>query len=234
MAKKTAHKAKKINSKKKTGRYYLTLSLFSMVSCLVVFVVGNYFNKPQLPCANTKTCQSDLSQHIDNKAIATFEGHTITPPKIDLAQALTPAVLGANTTTGEKHVYIDLSTQRLYAYQGDTEYMDTYIASGKWNPTPVGNFHIWEKLVATRMAGGEGASAYDLPNVPYVMYFYQDYGLHGAYWHNNFGHMMSHGCVNERIVDAKKLYEWADLGTPVSVCNSFTTPNNCMQTNPIN
>ncbi len=37
---------------------------------------------------------------------------------------------------------------------------------------------------------------------PWVMYFYQDYGIHGAYWHNNFGHMMSHGCVNMRIVDA--------------------------------
>ena len=90
------------------------------------------------------------------------------------------------------------------------------------------------------MAGGSGADAYDLPNVPYVMYFYQDYGLHGAYWHNNFGHPMSHGCVNERIVDAKALYEWADgpsgdqPGTAVSVCNSFSPPNNCVQKNPIN
>ncbi len=118
--------------------------------------------------------------------------------------------------------------------------MDTFIASGKWDPTPVGNFHIWEKLVSTTMAGGSGADAYNLPNVPYVMYFYQDYGLHGAYWHNNFGHPMSHGCVNERIVDAKALYEWADgpsgdqPGTAVSVCNSFSPPNNCVQKNPIN
>lgn len=37
---------------------------------------------------------------------------------------------------------------------------------------------------------------YDLPNVPYTMYFYQGYGLHGTYWHNNFGTPMSHGCVN--------------------------------------
>ena len=83
------------------------------------------------------------------------------------------------------------------------------------------------------MKGGSGADAYDLPNVPYVMYFYQDFGLHGAYWHDNFGHMMSHGCINERFVDAKTLYEWADVGTAVSICNSFSEPNNCQQTNPI-
>jgi lipoprotein-anchoring transpeptidase ErfK/SrfK len=65
------------------------------------------------------------------------------------------------------------------------------------------------------------------------MYFYQDYGLHGAYWHNNFGHPMSHGCINERIVDAKTLYGWADVGTPVSICNSFSAPNNCVQNDPI-
>ncbi|MDE2026797.1 MAG: L,D-transpeptidase, partial [Patescibacteria group bacterium] len=103
----------------------------------------------------------------------------------------------------------------------------------------IGNFHVWEKLVATRMTGGEGADAYDLPNVPWVMYFYHDFGLHGAYWHDNFGHTMSHGCVNMRQVDAKALFSWVDgpdgskLGTPVSICNQFTN-GQCVQDNPIN
>ncbi|SRR6266568_272993 len=239
MAKKASRKTKKISTKKKTGGYYLKLTVLSLASCLVVFVAGNHFVKAQSPCANSKTCQSDLTQQIDNNATGTFEGHAITPPKIDLAAALPTSVLGASTATGEKHIYVDLSTQKLYAYQGDSKIFETYISSGKWDPTPVGNFHIWEKLVATRMAGGSGPDAYDLPNVPYVMYFYQDFGLHGAYWHNNFGHMMSHGCVNERFVDAKTLYEWADgptgdtPGTAVSICNSFSEPDNCVQNNPI-
>ncbi len=70
------------------------------------------------------------------------------------------------------------------------------------------------------MTGGEGEEYYDLPNVPYVMFFYNDdvdksegFSLHGAYWHNNFGHPMSHGCVNMRIVDAKALYDWVDPPT---------------------
>lgn len=171
-----------------------------------------------------------------------FQGRKIIPPKIDLAMDLSKSassVLGATAAKGDKHIYVDLATQTLYAYQGKTEVMKTLISSGKWGRTPAGNFNVWTKLRATRMAGGEGADAYDLPNVPYVMYFYNDFGLHGAYWHNNFGHPMSHGCVNMRIVDAQKLFNWVDaptsdqLGTPVSVCNKFTAPNNCEQENPV-
>jgi lipoprotein-anchoring transpeptidase ErfK/SrfK len=231
MAKKTSKKTKKI--KQKTGSYYLRLTVLSLTSCLVAFILGNYFIKPQIPCANSQSCKTDLTQQIDNNAVGTFDGHKVIPPKIDLATALPKSVLGTSTETSDKHIYVDLTTQKLYAYDGDTKYMETYISSGKWDPTPVGNFHIWEKLIATRMKGGSGADAYDLPNVPYVMYFYEDFGLHGAYWHDNFGHMMSHGCVNERFVDAKTLYEWADVGTAVSICNSFSEPNNCQQTNPI-
>src|SRR6185437_4781032 len=173
MAKKASRKIKK--PRKKTGEYYLKLTVLALVSSLVAFNAGNHFMKQQGPCANSQSCQSDLTQQIDNNATGTFEGHTITPPKIDLANALPNSVLGDSTNAGDKHIYVDLTTQKLYAYQGDTKFMETYISSGKWDPTPVGNFHIWEKLVATRMKGGSGADAYDLPNVPYVMYFYQDF-----------------------------------------------------------
>jgi len=36
------------------------------------------------------------------------------------------------------------------------------------------------------------------------------FSLHGAYWHNNFGHPMSHGCVNMKIADAEKIYYWTN------------------------
>jgi len=71
------------------------------------------------------------------------------------------------------------------------------------------------------------------------MYFYKDFGLHAAYWHDNFGHPMSHGCVNMRLIDAKKLYDWADgpvsgqPGTPVSICDQFKEPGTCIQNQPI-
>ena len=58
---------------------------------------------------------------------------------------------------------------------------------------------------------------YSLQDVPYVMYFYKDYGLLGTYWHNNFGTPMSHGCVNLQTNDAKWLYNFASVGTVVRV-----------------
>ncbi len=242
MAKTTSHKRKLSHPKSgKTVGHYIRLYFISILTGLAVFFVGNYFTKSSAPCANSKTCQSDLTLTIDNDSFGLFQGRKVVPPKIDLAlDSYRSAVLGTNDPSADKHVYVDLATQKLYAYEGQKEIFQTLIASGKWGRTPVGNFNIWQKLRATRMAGGSGADAYDLPNVPYVMYFYHDFGLHGAYWHNNFGHTMSHGCVNMRIVDARTVFEWADgptdghLGTPVSVCNSFTQPNNCVQNNPVN
>jgi len=58
---------------------------------------------------------------------------------------------------------------------------------------------------------------YDLANVPWTMFFYAGYAIHGTYWHNNFGHPMSHGCVNMTTTEAKWLYEWAPKGTLVVV-----------------
>ena len=39
------------------------------------------------------------------------------------------------------------------------------------------------------------------------------YSIHGAYWHNNFGHPMSHGCVNMKTEDAEQIYNWANPPT---------------------
>lgn len=229
------------DSRLKTIAFYFRAYFLSLVVGISVFTLSTVFFKTQPACANSGSCLSDLKLQINNSAIGMFEGHVVTPPKIDIAmEILKPSVLGADVPNGTKHIYVDLSTQTLYAYQGDTLIMQTPISSGRWDPTPVGNFHIWEKLLATRMAGGQGPDAYDLPNVPFVMYFYNDFGLHGAYWHNNFGHTMSHGCVNMRIVDAQALYNWADgpsgdtLGTAVSTCNHFSAPNTCIQDSPIN
>jgi lipoprotein-anchoring transpeptidase ErfK/SrfK len=227
--------ARKKHLTRNNAGYYLKIYFLSVFSGLAVFLTGTFILNTQEPCANSKTCQSDLVEHIENKAPATFQGHTIIPPEIDVSKDIPGAVLGENVAAGEKHIYVDLSTQKLHAYQGTEKVMETFISSGKWNRTPVGNYNVWLRLRATRMSGGSGADYYNLPNVPYTMFFYGDYGIHGAYWHNNFGHAMSHGCVNMRIVDARDLYNWAEgpsagkKGTPVSVCNSFTGPNNCEQ-----
>lgn len=146
---------------------------------------------------------------------AWFLNEPVSPLGMPLAQVQKPVpVLGE--TTDEKWIDIDLSTQTLRAMEGDRVIYEFKISSGKWAPTPVGEYRIWIKLRYTKMSGGskEKHTYYYLPNVPYVMYFYQGYGIHGAYWHNNFGQPMSHGCVNMAIPDAEKMYEWADPVMP--------------------
>jgi lipoprotein-anchoring transpeptidase ErfK/SrfK len=82
-----------------------------------------------------------------------------------------------------------------------------------YTPTPIGEFAIYSKVRSQTMSG----PGYTLPNVQFVAYFYTSYAIHGTYWHDNFGHPMSHGCVNMRDLDAQWLYSWAPIGTPVSV-----------------
>lgn len=199
-----------------------------------------FFARAQVFCANSLSCIHNLNAEIDNNSIGFVDGHAVTPPKIDLADTSENSpVLGVTSTTGEKHIYVDLAKQTLYAFQGSTLFMDTLVSTGKWHPTPPGDYRIWIKIRSTRMSGGSGNDAYDLPNVPFVMFFAnsqvseaQGFSLHGAYWHDNFGHEMSHGCVNMRPVDAETIYNWADPpttgstthataqnpGTAVSIC----------------
>lgn len=129
-------------------------------------------------------------------------------------------ILGETTQPkGEKWIEVDLSDQKLYMKEGDTNAGSFLISAGKWAPTLTGEWRIWTKLRYARMQGGSKAlgTYYDLPNVPYTMYYYQGYGIHGAYWHNNFGHPMSHGCINMRPEEAGVVFKWADIGTKVIV-----------------
>ena len=115
---------------------------------------------------------------------------------------------------GKRWIDVNLSEQRVYAYEGDIVVNSFIVSTGTARtPTVTGKFKIWIKLKSTTMSG----PGYYLTNVPYTMYFHGDYGLHGTYWHNNFGTPMSHGCVNLSIPDAQWLYNWAFEGTEVNV-----------------
>jgi lipoprotein-anchoring transpeptidase ErfK/SrfK len=115
---------------------------------------------------------------------------------------------------GEHWIEVNLSEQRVYAWEGDVLMNSFLVSTGTWQtPTVTGTFSIWNKTRIQAMSG----PGYYLPNVPFVMYFYKDYGFHGTYWHNNFGTPMSHGCVNLTIPDSEWLYNWASYGTVVKV-----------------
>jgi LysM repeat protein len=113
-----------------------------------------------------------------------------------------------------REIVVDLSNSSVYAYEDGVLVYEVLGSTGlPATPTVQGSFTVRTKVRAQTMSG----PGYWLPNVEWVMYFYQGYALHGAYWHNNFGQPMSHGCVNLTNEDARWLYEWAEVGTPVTV-----------------
>jgi len=161
----------------------------------------------------------EQTQELDSDNSAIFLNRRV--PFKDTVANLRSDILGEQTAVGEKRIEIDLSDQRLYMKEGERTVGDFLVSTGKWAPTPTGEWRIWTKLRYTRMKGGSKAlgTFYDLPNVPYTMYYYQGYGIHGAYWHNNFGQPMSHGCVNMRPEEAGIVFNWASVGTRVVVHN---------------
>lgn len=121
--------------------------------------------------------------------------------------------ISAHWGTGRELV-VDLSTQMAYAFDNGVLMRSALVSTGiPATPTVQGEYAIWHKTPSQTMSG----PGYYLPNVQWVMYFYQGYGFHGTYWHNNFGNPMSHGCVNMTNDDAYWFYQFADYGTPVWV-----------------
>jgi lipoprotein-anchoring transpeptidase ErfK/SrfK len=133
--------------------------------------------------------------------------------------ATTPSVKVAKTVetlqkSDQRWIQVDLSQQKLIAWEGNKPVYAIVISSGKKStPTHIGTFKIQSKHKSTRMRG----RGYDLPNVPYAMFYSGNYGIHGAYWHKNFGTPVSRGCVNLAPNHAKWLFNWASIGTPVVI-----------------
>lgn len=123
-----------------------------------------------------------------------------------------------------KKIVVNLTQQRLTAYENDNIVYEARISSGlpgKEVPdgtrTPRGKFHITSKMPSKHMGSIRASGApdnYILPGVPWTSFFIFETGVafHGTFWHNNFGTPMSHGCINMRNEDAKWLFRWV---TPV-------------------
>jgi len=117
-------------------------------------------------------------------------------------------------TASGKSIVVSNDKQRIYAYENGQLIRSHLVSTGlPATPTVLGDYKIYVKYLADDMSGPD----YFLPQVPYTMYFYQGYGIHGTYWHNSFGRPMSHGCVNLPISEAQWFFEWAEVGTPVRV-----------------
>lgn len=129
---------------------------------------------------------------------------------------LSPDVPGEN-----KLVEVRLNDQLLLAYENGKVVFATRIStgakkmSGKYT-TPDGDFITFHKRPTRHMAAGDIASnGFDLPGVPWVLYITKGgISFHGTYWHNDYGHPHSHGCINLAPQVAKWLYRWTLPSVP--------------------
>jgi lipoprotein-anchoring transpeptidase ErfK/SrfK len=171
--------------------------------------------------ASTGSATSEASQAAaapqatETPVVMVMERSADVPEKQPVAPSSNaPLPVAATDGSGSRWIDVDLTNQMVYAYTGDTVINSFLVSTGTWlTPTVTGQYHIYVKYRAAPMSG----PGYYLPDVPYIMYFYKGYGLHGTYWHSNFGTPMSHGCVNLRTDEAAWLYNWASVGTLVNV-----------------
>jgi lipoprotein-anchoring transpeptidase ErfK/SrfK len=117
-------------------------------------------------------------------------------------------------TNNGRAIVVSISQQRIYAFENGNMVHTHLVSTGRpETPTVLGDYEVYVKFVADDMSGPD----YFLPQVPYTMYFYRGYAIHGTYWHSAFGRTMSHGCVNLPVHEAQWFFEFASVGTPVRV-----------------
>lgn len=234
-------KTKSSPQKKKTSKRWILVLILFILLLIVAFTVwlalpgwialarssaapipGNMLVKPSLTFTATATATATATPTLTP---------TPTPTSTPTATA-TPTLVPSDTpyptqpptdipedpvavVDTEGHwIDIDLSDQTLYAYDGEDLVASFLVSTGTYlHPTVTGQYSIYVKYLYTDMRG----DGYYLPDVPYTMYFYDGYGIHGTYWHSNFGTPMSHGCVNMETGDAKWLFNWSSIGTLVNI-----------------
>jgi lipoprotein-anchoring transpeptidase ErfK/SrfK len=128
-------------------------------------------------------------------------------------------VAAAAKAKAQKTIVVSVGQQMLWAYKGNKVVLSSYVSTGRTGfDTPLGSFAVLSKLPSQTMEGVIGGEYYNVPDVPWVLYFTTSgHALHGTYWHDNFGMPMSHGCVNLPLDVAAWLYKWTPEGTPVQI-----------------
>jgi lipoprotein-anchoring transpeptidase ErfK/SrfK len=161
----------------------------------------------------------------------TVGGFYVMMSQLKLAHPQIPADVGEH----EKWIDVDLTRQQLVAFEGRRPVFATLISSGRKNPddpehnyaTPPGSYRIREKHVTATMDADTAADGpYSIEDVPWVMYFQGSYALHGAFWHDSFGNMRSHGCVNMSPEDARTVFAWSDPPLPNGWHGVFSKDDN--------
>ena len=132
---------------------------------------------------------------------------------------MTAPATGLFSTTKLKVIDVSLSAQRIRLLEDGVQVFAAPVATGvRGADTPPGTYEVLYKMRTARFRGtNPDGSRYDIPNVNYVLAFFGDYTIHGAYWRSVFGRPGSAGCISMTDANARIVYEWADTGTKVVI-----------------
>ncbi|MHB1134103.1 MAG: L,D-transpeptidase family protein [Chloroflexota bacterium] len=122
-------------------------------------------------------------------------------------------------TQPDKLIEVNLSNQTMYLHEGGNVVRAIRVATGVTRAeTPTGSYMVTYRAPQLRMRGTNPSGiSYDIPDVPWVLVFWGDYTIHGAPWRSSFGFPQSNGCVSMATSDSKVVYDWAPLGTPITI-----------------
>ena len=114
-----------------------------------------------------------------------------------------------------KWIHVDLDSQTLVAHEGATAKLATLVSTGTpGHEPPRGVFRVHKRFISRTMSGDDDEhGSYEVQQVPWTMYYWGSLAIHGAYWHDAFGRVRSHGCTNVPPADARWLFYWS--GPPV-------------------
>jgi hypothetical protein len=168
---------------------------------------------------------------VDHQAyVETLQGYWL---REDLVTITHPGPPPEGLKPGEKWIDINLKNETLVAFEGDKPVYVTLVSSGrrdlkdreKDHQTHNGTFRVREKHVAATMDADTASDGpYSIQDVPWIQYFNGSIALHGAFWHAEFGHTKSHGCVNLSPWDSKALFGWTDPPLPAGWHGVHATP----------
>lgn len=188
----------------------------------LAFVYGD--DETELLCSNGKSVCGVAEKHARfvPAGLTEVNGETyVRGPRGLLVPARAVRLIEKQSRPGgvgpsDKWVHIDLTRQTLVAYEGDVPVYATLVSSGKeGHTTPSGLYRIQRKYLSKTMRAVDPKEGlYHIEDIPWTMYYYGAYAVHGAYWHDVFGEVRSHGCTNVAPADARWIYHWSDPQVP--------------------
>jgi hypothetical protein len=147
------------------------------------------------------------------RLVVSADGLALPRKAVRVAEVVSPP---HDVPAESKWIHVDLEQQTLVAYEGERPVFATLVSTGKpGHEPPRGVFRVHKKYVSRTMSGEDDVDGvYEVDQVPWTMYYWGSYALHGAYWHDDFGTVRSHGCTNIAPLDARWLFYWSPPELP--------------------